>query len=406
MNILLVTNNLYPTGGDWTYVNSVAQLYRSRGHNVYLFGKRNDRNIDKTYESYYVNGITDDDVKNKVVLFYKVLKNSIYSKEAYRKIGIFLDEFKIDIVQLNSINIGLTPSIINAIKERQIPIVWRILDYKPICPTIYLRYKNEICEDCKGGKYWKCFHKKCKNNSYVDSAAVALESFFYSKRDEYSKVDIFSFQNEFMRRKYIEWGIDEKKTVSINNPYDVSRLQSGSNEGKYVLYFGRLDKPKGVLTFLDAAKECRDIPFVIVGKGDEEELIKSRIKEEAISNVSFLGPIWGEEMERIIDESKLVVVPSEWYEPSPYVVLQSFAHNKPVIASNIGGLPEMVEDDYNGLLFEPRNSSDLSMKIKKIYFDNSLSAQMGENARKTVEERFSPDEYYKKTMELFEKIMN
>ena len=63
MNILLVTNNLYPTGGDWTYVNSVAQLYKSHGHNVFLFGQKNERNIDKTYESYYVSGVTEENKK-------------------------------------------------------------------------------------------------------------------------------------------------------------------------------------------------------------------------------------------------------------------------------------------------------------------------------------------------------
>lgn len=406
MNILLVTNNLYPTGGDWTYVSSVAKLYQSHGHNVLLFGKQNEKNCDHKYDSYYVRGITQDDKKNKLLFFIKVLSNSIYSREAYQKIGTFIDTFSIDIVQLNSINIGLTPSIINAIKERHIPIVWRILDYKPICPTIYLRYKNELCEACRGGKYWNCVKRRCKNDSLIDSTAVAIESFFYSKRKEYSKVDVFSFQNNFMRLKYIEWGIEEGKTITIENPYDTSSIEPSYKLGGYVLYFGRLDKPKGVLTLLESAKQNHDIPYVIVGKGDEEEIIKKEIEQNEITNVDFRGPVWGEQMEQIIENAKFVVVPSEWYEPSPYVVLQAFSHAKPVIATRLGGLPEMITDGEDGLLFESRNVYDLAFKIKSLYEDNNKVIEMGINARKKVESKYSPEIYYERTIKLFNDLIN
>lgn len=406
MKILLVTNHLYPTGGDWTYVSSVAKLYRSYGHEVYLFGKKDNRNLDQTYESFYVEGITEYDKRNKLVYAFNILKKNIYSFESYSKMGKFLDSFPIDIVQLNNINIGLTPSIVNAIKERNIPIVWRILDYKIICPTIYLRCGTEICESCKGGRYFNCIKKRCKNNSYFDSMIVALETWFYSHRNEYNKVDMFSFQNDFMRRKFIEWGFDENKTISINNPYDVSTVKPNESIGKFVLYFGRLDKPKGVMTLLETAKINRDIKYVIVGKGDEENKIVEEIKNNNLNNVVFRGPVWGDEMEAIIEDSKFVVVPSEWHEPSPYVVLQSFAHAKPVVGSNIGGLPEMITDGEDGFLFTAGDYKELANKIRDLYFDDLLVISMGKNARRKVETKFSPKCYYDATIELLDKLID
>lgn len=404
MKILLVTNHLYPTGGDWTYVSSVLNLYRSYGHEVYLFGKKDKRNKDQSYESYYVEGVTNRDMRNKLVYAFNILKKNIYSLESYKKMGEFLDSFPIDIVQLNNINIGLTPSIINAIKERNIPIVWRVLDYKIICPTIYLRCGTEICESCKGGHYINCVINRCKNNSVFDSIAVALETWFYSHRKEYSKVDIFSFQNDFMRKKFVEWGLDENKMVSINNPYDATSVSSTQGIGEYVLYFGRLDKPKGVLTFLETAKINRDIKYIIVGKGEEENTINEEIKKNNLNNVFFRGPVWGEEMETIIEQSRFVVVPSEWHEPSPYVVLQSFSHSKPVIASRVGGLPEMITDGEDGYLFKAGDVDELAKTIRELFFNNELVLSMGKKARIKVETNYSPDLYYKETMKLFNRL--
>lgn len=406
MRILFVTNHLFSTGGDWTYVNSAVELYRSFGHQVLLFGLKDERNIDQTLASYYVNGITKSDKRNKIVYAINVLKKCIYSQEAYTKMGRFLDKFPVDIVQLNSINIGLTPSIINAIQERKIPIVWRILDYKLICPTIYLRCGNEICEACKGGKYVQCIKKRCKNNSIFDSIAVAIETVFYSYRKEYSKVDCFSFQNDFTRNKYIEWGFDRYNTISIENPYDVSSIFPKRRIGSYVLYFGRLDKPKGVLSFVESAKINKDIMHIVVGTGDEENRIRSEIESCGMNNIELKGPVWGEEMETIIENARFVIVPSEWFEPSPYVVLQSFSHAKPVIASNIGGLPEMISDGVDGYLFDAGNINDLAIKIKELYGDTDKIIKMGERARYKVETKYAPQLYYEKTMVLFNKLIN
>ena len=175
--------------------------------------------------------------------------------------------------------------------------------------------------------------------------------------------------------------------------------------GDYVLYFGRLDKPKGVLTLIESAKINKDIKYVIVGKGDEEEAIQFEIKKHNLSNVNFKGPIWGEEMEKIIENAKFVVVPSEWHEPSPYVVLQAFSHAKPVIASKWGGLPDMVSDGEEGLLFNARDTDDLANKIRLLYFNPDRIKVMGENARKRVETIFSPEVYYEKTMALFNRLI-
>lgn len=404
MNILLVTNNLYPTGGDWTYVDSVAKLYREKGHNVYLWGRKNEKNIDKTYEDYNVEAL-DLSGRNKLFNSYKLLIGSIYSKEAEKKMTSFLNDFQIDIVQLNSINIGLTPSIINPIYKAGIPIVWRIIDYKPLCPNIYMMRGDVVCEECKGHHYFSCIKNKCKNNSLKDSIAVALETYVYSKRKEYSYVDLVSFQNQFTYKLYKEWEFPMKEAVVDVNPYDSTLATPCFLPGDYVLFLGRYVRPKGVLTILKSAKINRGVNYVFVGKGDLEEEMKKYVEEQNLSNVTIQGPAWGKDMDSIIKNCRIVISASEWYEPSSYVALQAFANGKPVIASKMGGVPEIVKHNYSGMLFKAGDEVELAAVTKELYDNPRKVEEMGKNARKELEEEYSPEKYYQRTIEMFERLV-
>ncbi len=404
MNILLVTNNLYPTGGDWTYVDSVAQLYRKHGHNVFLWGRKNEKNVDKTYEDYYVTPLNLQK-RNKLLSAFALLKGSIYSKEAEQQMENFLNAFDIDIVQLNSFNIGLTPSIINPIKRKNIPIVWRIIDYKPLCPNIYLMRGDVVCQECKGHNYLSCIKNKCKNNSLKDSIAVALETFVYSKRKEYTYIDLISFQNEFTRKLYEDWSFPMNDAEVNVNPYDASNTKPCYEVGNYVLYFGRYVRPKGVMTILKSAKLNPSIKYLFVGKGDIENEMREFVEKEKLENVDISGPVWGEEMDQIIKQSRFVISASEWFEPSSYVALQTFANGKPIIASNMGGVPEIVKEGYSGRLFNAGDYQELAKITKELYDDCTSVERMGRNARKEVDDEYSPELYYRKTIEVFKSLI-
>lgn len=405
MNILLITNNLYPTGGDWTYVNSVANIYKQRGHKVYLWGQANDKNVYHENEEFFVSLLDTKKSRNKYGSAISILKRSIYSNEAYTKLVSFLEKFQIDIAQINSINIGLTPSVIEALYSKRIPIIWRILDYKPICPTIHLMRNNRVCEDCKGGKYYRCIFNKCKNNSITDSVAVALETSINIKKDYYKHVNFLSFQNNFTCSVFKQWKFPMNGSCVINNPYSVENITPSDTVGDFVLYFGKTEVNKGVMTLLRSALKNRDIKYIIVGVGSQDDLIREFIKTNYLNNVSFVGPKWGAEMESLIARCAFIVVPSEWYEPSPYVILQAYSHGKTLIASRMGGIPEMVIDNNTGVLFEAGNEEDLAVKTRELFNSKRLLLEYGKNGRNEVEMNYSPDKYYDKTMELFRHIL-
>ena len=411
MNILIATANWYPSGGDWTYVESICKIYKHNGHNVVPFAMTDERNLKSEYEKYYVNNINYNELnKNKSIgSVFKVLSNSIYSFDAVYKMKSLLKDYKIEVAQLNNIHNIHTPAIITQLNKNNIPIVWRILDYKILCPNRTFLSNGNICEMCFKSKYYNCFLNKCKKNSYSASLITTIESYYNKLMPFYNKVDKFTFQSEFSRDLFIKYGFDIKKTEIIENPYDCGNIipdYDTSVHEKYILYFGRISREKGLFTLYDAMKNIPDIKLKIVGNGSDIEASLSYIKKNNIINIEFVGPKWGEDLLPYIKNCEFVVVPSEWYEPNPYVVLQSFSFGKPVVATNIGGLKDMIRHNVNGKLTQYNDSNVLSNTIKELYYDKEKIIILGKNARTILESKYNPINYYNKSMDVFNKLIN
>ena len=136
MNILIATANWYPSGGDWTYIDSICKIYELNGHTIIPFAMKDSRNFKTNFDKYFINNINYNDLnKNKSLSStLKVLASSIYSFDALKKMKLLIKENNIDIAQLNNIHNIHTPAIISELKKNKIPVVWRVLDYKILCP--------------------------------------------------------------------------------------------------------------------------------------------------------------------------------------------------------------------------------------------------------------------------------
>lgn len=397
----------YPTGGDWTYIESVCNLYEAKGHCIIPFAMHHEKNLYTPYNKYFLSNIDYKSLNERKSIsnMVKVLGRSIYSNEAVKNLQILLSENKIDIAQLHNIHNIHTPSIIPVLKKNKIPVVWRVLDYKLICPNRTFLSNDQICEACFKHKYYNCITNKCKKNSYLASTVASVESYAYYLLKYYNQVDSFLFQSESTRNMFLKYGFDPGKCEIIENPYD-SQLASPNFEGKnYILYFGRVSSEKGIFTLLDAMNLIPNIELKVIGDGPELEGSKQYALDNKISNVSFLGSCWGKELELVLKDCDFVVLPSEWYEPNPYVILQSFSFGKPVVASNIGGLPDMITDGVNGLLVEIKNAIELSNKISGLFKNKLQIFEMGTNARNILERKYNPEIYYDKTLTLFNKLL-
>lgn len=408
MNILMANWTWYPSGGDWTYIESICKMYESKGHHIIPFSVKNEKNYKTAYDKYFIDEVNYKQYYHKKNLLSGINTaiKSVYSLEAKNKVKQLISENKIDIAQLNSITNYHTPSIIPVLRKARIPIVWRILDYRLICPNSTLFVNGKVCLECINNSFYRCMVNKCKKESLLASSLLAIENYAYSILPIYKQVDLFLFQSEFTRDMFVKFGYDIKKTHIIENPYDCSEIQPQYKGSNYILYFGRIEKEKGIYTLLDAMKLLPGISLKVVGNGTEYANCLDYAARNSLSNVSFLGPKWNAELEPVIKDCEFVIVPSEWHEPSPYVVLQSFSYGKPVIASRMGGLNDLIKDNYNGLFFEPGDAKDLSEKIRSLLVHKKLIESMGVNAKQLLDTKYNPERYYADTMNVFTSLIN
>ena len=221
----------------------------------------------------------------------------------------------------------------------------------------------------------------------------------------YKGVDAFITPSEFLKKKLIENGFDEKKITCIPT-FTASKSEVGEPQiGTYGLYFGRVTEEKGVDTVVKAYEMMPDRYVKIMGDDttDEAKRLKDYIREKKINNIEFVGFKAGEELEKVIKDARFTLIPSIWYDNLPNTALESFQYFKPVIASNIGSLPELVLDGVNGYLFKPADAHELCEKIT-LLDDDSLVEKMGVESRKRLENRFAPQTHYNTLMKVFNRV--
>ena len=399
-----MAHNWYFVGGGADRVFfETTRLLEEHGHEVIPFSMNDNRNYKSAYKEYFVNEIDYSKIKPSLRNL-KTAMGMIYSSEAKDNIGALIQKTKPDIAHLHNIYGRLTPSILYALKKNNVPAVMTLHDFKLICPAYNMLRDGNVCEICKGGKYYRCITMKCHKKSYLASLVYALEAYIYSCLKTYLKhVAYFITPSIFMRNKLIEFGMPQNRLAHIPNFVSFQSVTPKFENKSFFLYSGKLLRTKGLKTLLQAVKKLPNTTLLIAGAGDMREELEAYIKENNIINIKFLGHLGEKELHNVLKDALFVVLPTECYENAPMTVLEAFTHGKPVIGANIAGIPEMVIDGETGLLFEPGNHKDLREKINYLHNNPSKIVDMGKNARKKVEEKYNNNLHYKRLIEIYEK---
>jgi len=143
----------------------------------------------------------------------------------------------------------------------------------------------------------------------------------------------------------------------------------------------------------------------ILGAGPLEENLRKQVNDSKLENIEFLGYKTGKELEYIIRNSKFVVLPSELYENCPMSVIEAMAYGKAVVGSNIGGIPELIEDEITGLIFNAGDEIDLANKINCLINNPEKSVNMGKEGRLRAEKLYDKDKHYEKIDEIYKSIL-
>lgn len=425
MKILLINNFYYNRGGDCTYLFSLRDILQEHGHKVCVFSMHHPLSFKSEFSQYFVSYINyEEELKSTSLLGgLKVLKRTIYSTEAKKKIEELIKVERPDIAHVQNIHHHITPSIFSVLKEHNVPIIWTLHDYTVICPNTSFLCRGEVCERCKKRKYFWPLIVRCKKDSFLASMMAAMEGTIHRVMKWYQPVDYYIAPSRFLQNKFIEYGTEKEKIVQLNNFSCFIDCNNNLDTGKdlkenYFMYLGRLSVEKGVKTLIDASirifsKESAgngdggNYKLKIVGDGPLKSAMKSYVKSRGVEDrIEFVGHKTHENAMKILKHCKFLVLPSRTYENFPYSVLEAFAMGKPVVGSRIGGIPELVKNWDTGLLFEPGNDEMLALKISFLIKHPEKTAAMGENAKKYNSGEISPRNHYLRLMEIYSRALN
>ncbi|MBU3107658.1 glycosyltransferase family 4 protein [Clostridium gasigenes] len=404
MKILMANKFYYIKGGSETYYFGLKNILEAKGHEVIPFAMKDERNFSSSYEKYFVDNI--DYSNMNIIDKIKGASKIIYNFQAKRKIEEIINDTKPDLVHLHIFQHQISPSILHAIKRKNIPIIYTVHDLKSVCLNYKMLNNNNICEKCKGNKFYQCALNKCVKNSMFKSSINVLEGYLHELIGSYKLIDMFVTPSEFYRDKLIEFGVPKNKIKFIPNFIDISKFKPSYKNDGYYLYLGRLSEEKGLNTLIRAFTNIPEAKLKIVGNGPIEMDLKKYVNDNNILNIEFEGFKQGEELEYVIKNSKFVVIPSEWYENCPMSVIESMAYGKPVIGADIGGIPELIGNNC-GYIFKSGSVNDLTNKIKEtLYIDDKQLEERGKNARKRVEDLYGEEKHYCEILKNYKEIIN
>jgi len=388
-----------------------ASVFRKNGHEVYFFATNKKPYFEEDYAyNRFFSEYTDYkslDMRSSL----KYLLKPFYNYEARDKLDNFLDIKRPDIIHCHNICYHLTPSIFEPCKKRKIPIVMTLNDPRLMCPGGTLLFKNSTyCHEqyCISGSSLHCLINKCRNNSLKASFIATAENLFNRIKRFYDSVDVFVCPSNAMRDLAINSGIDPDRLIVLNNfiPETISSAKPEYGNKGYFLYTGRLAAEKKVDHLIEAVSMLPEIKLHIAGTGPEEENLKKLTRELNAFNVKFWGFLSGKQLEQEYKNCIATVLPCDWFETFGLTIIESYAYGKPVIASRIGAIPELVENYKNGILFDPGNIKELASAINRLYTDKHLVAEIGKFNRNQALDLYTLEAHYQNLFSIYKSAVS
>ncbi|UFP95422.1 glycosyltransferase family 4 protein [Gloeobacter morelensis] len=399
--VLNVSQNYFVRGGSDRYFFSLAELLEKRGHRVIPFAARHSENLETRWADHFPEAVnfTNPSLRD--------LSRFVHSRSAAAAMHRLLEAHRPEIAHLHIYYGQLSTAILGPLRRARVPVVQTLHEYRLVCPvSTLLSNDGKLCQACNGKDYWRAVAGRCNRGSFARSLLSATEAYFARLiGGVIDRIDRFITVSHFQRRKLAELGVPAEKMTTVHNFVDVSDIALNSRSGGYFLYFGRLERLKGIFTLIEAAAPLVDIPLLIVGDGEARVEAEQLVSARGLSHIRILGPKRGQELQDLIKGSLCCILPAQWYENCPMAILEAYAFCRPVLGTTIGGIPELIDDGVDGWLFPPGAVEALREKLVYMADDPERAAGMGLAGRRKIEERFSQDRHYEQIMAIYSKLL-
>lgn len=388
MNVVLA-HNYYRSdapSGENAVFEIECKLLQSNGHTVHTYTKHSDSLADRG-----LLGVV------------KGAASSIWNPVSAAELLRLVKDTRADIVHVHNTFPLISPAIFSAIR-REAATVLTLHNYRVQCAAAIPLRDGAVCTKCiEKQSVLPALRYGCYRDSHIATAPMAASVFLHKAIGTWQKhVDAFIALSNFQKKLMIKGGLPEGKVHVKPNFFPGTPEPTEWEEKKdRVIFVGRLGEEKGVKTLLHAWRELGMFApeLLIVGDGP----LRSEVESMASgSNVRFVGQISSEKTQRYITNSKLLILPSEWFEGFPMVIREAFALGTPVAASAIGPLPEIVIPGTNGFLFSPSQPLEIARCIRGAMSDERALRTLGDGARESFRTLYSEESNYAQLRRIYE----
>ena len=391
MRILLVNDRATPTAGAEISAQLLLDGLRSRGHEARCLASRAQLIPGDSYADYHCFG-TESRLQ---------VLSSTYNLSARRALIAALDDFRPDIVHVKMFLWQLSPSILRPLSGYR--SIYQAVVYKPICPTGTKMLPNG--EPCRSPPGTVCLRSRCLTPQ--SWAALMLQHRLWRRNTK--AFDTMITTSSAMKERMEAEGLGPFRIVP-NGCHERSPRPSLSDPPA-VAYAGRLSAEKGVDTLLRAFErvlgKLREARLRIFGDGP----LKSQLQDLAsglgiVDRVEFTGSLPTAEMERRLDSAWLQAVPSRWQEPFGMVAIEAMMRGTTVVASDGGGLRDIVRDHQTGLLIPAGDVEAWAAALIGLLDDRARCETMGAIGRQVALEEYSGDRQVERILSIYEELVN
>jgi glycosyltransferase involved in cell wall biosynthesis len=355
MRVLIVHNRYRQPGGEERHVDLLARSLGQGGVDV----SRLD-----------VDSASIDSLPARV----RVLATLAYNRRSEQLVREAARRCNADVVHFHNLWPILTPAALRGAREARAGVVLTLHNYRFACPLGTLLRGGELHDDCVTGSSLLCGLRSARHHGLQALAYGAALQVQRRLKMLDRWVDAFIAPAEFVRDALVCAGRDPARVhvVRLAVP-EVPSADLPQNGVAYALFAGRLSEEKGLWTLLQAARLVPEVRIVVAGSGPLEEPLRRGLPE----SVTLRGQVERNELGALRAGSAMAVLPSSCFEVSPYSALESAAAGRAVVASRIGGLPEIVVHGETGLLVPPGDAGELAVAMRKLWRDRSLAAKLG-----------------------------
>jgi glycosyltransferase involved in cell wall biosynthesis len=388
MKKILVVHNYYQKeGGEDQVFRCESKLLKSKGHDVVQFT------------------VNNNELNNQSP--WRAAKNSLWNNKICFELDSLIQRERPSLVHFHNTFPMISPGAYSTVRKFNIPVVQTLHNYRLICPNAILSRASQVCEACVG-KFIALpaiQHSCYRGNKKATATVVAMLAYHRIRGTWVRDVDQYIALTEFMRDKLVQGGLPKDRiSVKPNFTFESEFGTAPLPREDFALFIGRLEAEKGIETLLRAWIEYDiSIPLVIVGSGALASKVGGACAQRR--TISFLGALKQDEVRKLMKRARFLVLPSEWYEGFPMVVVEAFSEGLPVLGAAHGAMASIIQPGETGQLFRPADPGDLASKAMALIDNLEILECMGHNAQRRFLECYSPESNYRSLISIYERAL-